>query len=236
MTRALPFTVLVILDRDAAARAGRSLVDQGLRALDATGAEHAALLVRIKDRPAAESADAVRALRTACTARSARLLVHTFVDVALTEGADGVHLSSGSSVSGASASFTPASSDDPRTARSSFDAAARPDALVGWSRHASDTLTDDDARLAACSYVTLSPFARPHSKPDDTRAVLGVSGFAARTRAAHVPVIALGGVDEKNVASARRAGASAVAVLEGVCGAHDPARALDAVVDAWTRD
>jgi len=221
----LPFAVLVILDRDAAARAGRSLVDQGLRVLDARGAEHAALLVRIKDRPAAESAEAVRALRTACSARSARLLVHTFVDVALSEGADGVHLSSQVAVS----------SDDPRTARSSFDAAARHDALIGWSRHADDSLGDDDARIGACSYVSLSPFARPHSKPDDTRAVLGADGFAARARHAHAPLVALGGIDEKNVAAVRSAGAAALAVLENVCGAREPARALDALIDAWMR-
>jgi len=210
----LPFTVLVILDVEAAARAGRSVVEQGLRALDARRASSAAILVRMKDRPASESADVVRALRPACSARRAPLLVHTFVDVARDEGADGVHL---------------ASTDDPRAARAALGSTA----LVGWSRHGDDAL--DDARVDACSYVTLSPFARPRSK-EDARDVLGEDGFRARVQGARVPVVALGGIAPGNVAAARRAGAAATAVLGWVCGAADPARALDAVVRALDDD
>lgn len=211
--RELPFAVLVILDVEAAARAGRSVVEQGLSALDAQSASIAAFLVRMKDRPASESANVVRALRPACSARRAPLLVHTFLDVARDEGADGLHL---------------AASADPRAARAALGASA----LVGWSRHAGCAL--DDARVAHCTYVTVSPFARPLSK-EDARAPVGEVAFAALVRDARAPVVALGGIHPGLAPIARRAGAAGIAVLGWVSESAHPASALDALVDAFVR-
>ncbi|MGH3424952.1 MAG: thiamine phosphate synthase, partial [Nocardioidaceae bacterium] len=51
----------------------------------------------------------------------------------------------------------------------------------------------------------------------------------------HVPLVAIGGIDETNAASVIEAGADGVAVVSAICGAGEPqiaARRLRTVVDA----
>jgi thiamine-phosphate pyrophosphorylase len=73
------------------------------------------------------------------------------------------------------------------------------------------------------SYVTISPVAPSASKPGYGPA-LGVAGVRrAAALAGEVPVFALGGIDARNAAAMRGAGAHGVAVMGPVMRADDPA-------------
>jgi len=95
----------------------------------------------------------------------------------------------------------------------------------------------DDAEIRAAvsggaSYLTISPVAASASKPGYGPA-LGLPGLRrAVTLAGHVPVFALGGVDEQNAADLRNAGAHGVAVMGAVMRADDPAGAFRRISQA----
>jgi thiamine-phosphate pyrophosphorylase len=110
-----------------------------------------------------------------------------------------------------------------------------PDAVVGWSINDLAQL-DDDAELAACSYVAVSPVWATPTKPDASTpfGLSGVRAVAERV-AGRLPVAAIGGIDATNAADVVMAGADGVAVVSAVCGAADPRAAagrLRASVDA----
>ncbi|MFM2152412.1 MAG: hypothetical protein RL199_847 [Pseudomonadota bacterium] len=137
-----------------------------------------------------------------------RLVVNDRLDVALTAGADGVHLGQ----------------DD-------LDAAAAVDLLtllgrregflVGLSTH-----SEDEVRCAAVlgvDYVGFGPVFATSTKAD-AQPVRGLDRLASAVRVAGpLPVVAIGGLGRANVAAAARAGASMVAVISDVQDAPDPA-------------
>ncbi len=114
-------------------------------------------------------------------------------------------------------------------------AALGPGTLVGRSVHsaaaAADLASDGaDYLLAGHAFPTAS---HPGQPP------LGPAGLRAVVAAARSPVIAIGGIDAGNAATAVRAGASGVAVLGAVGEAADPARVaaeIRAAVDAALRE
>ncbi len=73
----------------------------------------------------------------------------------------------------------------------------------------------------------VSPVFRPGSKPDDTRAPLGVAGFQRIARALPCPAFALGGIETTNAGSVKAAG---VAVISAVLHASDPKAAAQALL------
>lgn len=138
-----------------------------------------------------------------CRARGLPWLVHRRVDLAKALDAAGVHLPE----------------------RGLTVAEARgvlgDHALVGASRH--DVVGLRRAAAGGATYATLSPlFGTPGKGP-----ALGLERFAS-TRGAvpGLPVLALGGIGPREVASAIRAGADGVAAIRGVSAAPRPAEAL----------
>jgi thiamine-phosphate pyrophosphorylase len=97
-----------------------------------------------------------------------------------------------------------------------------PRMLVGMSAHDSAGI----ARAAAqgADYATLSPIFVSASKPDYPAIGLGLLA------AAPLPLVALGGIDECNLASVIAAGASGVAVMGEAMRADDPQRVIAALV------
>lgn len=90
----------------------------------------------------------------------------------------------------------------------------------GWfGRSCHDRAQVRRAADEGAAYVTLSPFAASVSKPGHGPPV-HPSDYAADSG---VPVLALGGVDPGNAASAREAGAHGIAVMGCVMRAADPA-------------
>lgn len=109
-----------------------------------------------------------------------------------------------------------------------------PEALIGWSIHSFDQLTDLDA-LRACDYLAASPVWPTATKPDTTPP-FGLDGVRALRRAipADLPLLGIGGITAANAGDVIRAGADGVAVVSAIWTAADPeqaARRLREVID-----
>ena len=155
--------------------------------------------LRGKDLSSAELYLEALALRRLTRSLGVPLIINDRVDIALAVDADGVHLGQ----------------DDLPVA-----AARRllgPDKIIGLSTHSLEQVR------AACAqdidYLSIGPIF-----PTRTKLIEGPLGLdlvrEARTFV-RVPIVAIGGISEKNIAEVRRAGADIAAVVSAVVGAAD---------------
>jgi thiamine-phosphate pyrophosphorylase len=142
----------------------------------------------------------------------ATVMVHGDVAAASGAGAHGVHLRRGG---------------DAAAARRALG----PGALIGVSAHSLEEARDAEA--AGADYVTLSPIFRSDSKPGYGPAV-GLEGLARIAAAVSIPVLALGGITETNIADCLDAGAAGVAVMGTVMRAADIPSVTRVLVRALT--
>jgi thiamine-phosphate pyrophosphorylase len=164
--------------------------------------------VREKDLPPDEQVLLARSLLPRAHANGAKLMLHGEARLAKDAGADGVHLPSGS---------------DLAAARGLIGG----DKILGVSIH---TVTEAEAIDPACvNYVLAGPAFETASKPGYGPEI-GRKGLAEITRAARVPVLAIGGINAARVGELIAAGAAGVAVMGGVMRARDPAREVAALV------
>ena len=155
--------------------------------------------LREKDLPPAERRRLLAELVALARPYGAVVTAHDDLAAAIAIGAGGVHLPGGG---------------DPADARRRL-----PRGLVGVSAHAPDEAA---ALIAAgADYVTISPIFLTVSKPGYDRTI-GLAGLAETARAARGPVVALGGLNEANIAACLEAGAAGVAVMGEVMRAADP--------------
>lgn len=143
----------------------------------------------------------------------ATVMVHGDIDSASGAGAHGVHLPRGG---------------DPAAARRALGSAA----LIGVSAHSLEEARD--AEQAGADYVTLSPIFSSDSKPGYGPAV-GVDGLAYVVANVSIPLVALGGITENNIADCFQAGATGAAVMGAVMRAPDPGAAVFALLKAMAR-
>jgi thiamine-phosphate pyrophosphorylase len=142
----------------------------------------------------------------------ARLSIHGDADVAAMAGVDGVHLRAGADASAARARLGP-------------------QALIGISVH-----TVAEARrldVSVLDYCIAGPVFATASKPGYGPA-LNPSGVALIAQATALPVIAIGGVADRNVGLVMAAGVSGIAAMGGVMRAGDTGAEMRALVDALT--
>lgn len=132
--------------------------------------------------------DLARALRRRIPAPT-RLLISARFDIALAAAADGAHL--------------PADHLPALRVR-----AAAPDLLLGLSTHTLEEVSA--ASPTAVDYVLHAPVFAPISKPA-ARPPLGLAGLAEAVAASPVPLLALGGIDEKVLEGIAATGAHGVA-------------------------
>jgi thiamine-phosphate pyrophosphorylase len=142
--------------------------------------------VRDKDLPAREMIAVVRR----AVEVSRKVLVNSRVDVALAAGAAGVHLPSGSIAASGWRRITPAGF------------------LIGVSCHSLEDVVQ--AEREGADYVMFGPVFTPLSKRSDL-APRGLEELGRVSRVVRIPVLALGGITEKNAADCVAAGAAGVA-------------------------
>ena len=138
----------------------------------------------------------------------AAFFVNDRVDVALLTGADGVHVG-----------------QDDLPAREARRLLPRP-RLIGVSAG-----TPEEARRAereGADYVGVGPVFATATKPDAGEP-LGLDRLAAIAAAVGIPVVAIGGITQDNVASVFAAGASGAAVVSAVVAADDITAAARAI-------
>jgi thiamine-phosphate pyrophosphorylase len=195
----------VILDRTAAR--GRDLEDL----LDAVLAGGCRLVqLREKEWPSGRLYPLARRLAARCRAAGAVFVVNDRVDLAVTAGADGVHLGQ----------------DDlpPEAAR----ALLRPGMILGLSTHSVEQARA--AQAAGADYVAVGSMFPTGTKPDFQ--LVGPALVRTLRPEIRVPLIAIGGITLDNVGEVIRAGADGVAVISAVCAAADPKAATERFLDA----
>lgn len=119
-----------------------------------------------------------------------KFIVNTRTDVALACGAHGVHLPAGSPAASSLRKMTP------------------PGFLIGVSCHALPELRI--AEQEGVDYAVFGPVFAPVSKPSDVTP-RGLAGLRYAARVVRIPVLALGGVTERNLEACIAAGAAGVA-------------------------
>jgi thiamine-phosphate pyrophosphorylase len=135
-----------------------------------------------------------------CRRAGALFFVNDRVDTVAAVGCDGVHLGVEDLEVG--------------TARRRLP----PGSIIGFSPE--NLQQAREAVEASADYLGVGPvFATPTK--GDAGEPIGLEGMAAYAEENLAPVIAVGGVDEENAASALQAGASGVAVVSAVTGAPD---------------
>jgi thiamine-phosphate pyrophosphorylase len=178
---------------DRAATGGRSLEQVVAAALEGAGAQapQVAVQLREKDLGGRELLALARSLRAVTAAAGAQLFVNDRVDVALAAGADGVHLGG--------RSLAPA--DVRRLA---------PQLRIAVSTHTRAEV--ERAAAAGAHFVVFGPVFETPSKPG----IFTGLDQLAQVVALGVPVLGLGGIDEKNAHRCILAGASGVACIRSV--------------------
>lgn len=166
--------------------------------------------VREKDLPDDEQILLVRALLPAVRAQNAKLMLHGQATLAKAAGCDGVHLSAGSDSAAARALIGPGK-------------------IVGVSIHTVTQAAAIDATFV--DYAVAGPAFETASKPGYGPEI-GRQGLLEMTRAAPVPVLAIGGVNAARIGELIAAGAAGAAVMGGVMRASDPEQEVRALVAA----
>ena len=174
------------------------------------------LQLRAKQIAARGFAAAARRVLPLCRAAGVPFCVNDRLDVALSVGAQVVHLGQ---------------DDLPLAdALGVRVAAGRPDLVVGFSTHnAAQALA---AVSAGADYIGFGPVFATSSKlnPDP---VVGLSQLAEICRLVSVPVVGIGGVTPQQAGLLARAGASAAAIISAVNSASDPTAAGRQVAAAF---
>lgn len=181
----------------------RGDVDETARIVEAALAGGADVIqLRKKAMPSGERERLARRLRQLTRAHDALLIINDHPDLAIAADADGVHLGQDDA--------------EPAAVRAM---AGFGDRLIGRSTHSLD-----QARAAVAEgadYLGVGPVFATPTKPG--RPAVGVGLVRTASTAVAVPFVAIGGIDETNVASVVEAGARAIAVVRAVYGAGDPA-------------
>jgi len=171
------------------------------------------LQLRHKTLPRGQLLELASRLRQVTAEAGALFIVNDHMDVALLAGADGVHLGP-DDVSVESAR---------RLAPEGF--------LIGAS--ASIPEAARAAVKAGADYIGCGATFSTPLKPNKN--VIGPAGVASVSAAVRVPVFAIGGIDESNVAQLTAVGVHRVCVIRATADAPDPesaARRLRAMLDA----
>ncbi|MGE3782926.1 MAG: thiamine phosphate synthase, partial [Alphaproteobacteria bacterium] len=155
--------------------------------------------LREKDLRADERRELLRELLVLGSRHGATVTVHDDIEGAAACRADGVHLPGGG---------------HPAEARRRL-----PAGLIGVSAHSPQEAALQIA--AGADYATLSPIFLTQSKPGYGPAV-GLAALADAARLASAPVVALGGIDDENIAACLATGARGIAVMGEIMRAADP--------------
>lgn len=204
----------LIVITDAELAAPRTLDDIVAAALEA-GAP--AIQLRDKTAPAATLHDQALRYREMTRRTGALLFVNDRVDVALSAGADGVHLGPHDLPVGA--------------ARRAATAAGRADLLIGFS--ADRPHTAREAAAAGAAYIGCGAVFGTASKADVGDERIGTARLHEVVEGVAIPVVAIGGITPANVREVARTGAAGAAVIGAIMAADDIHATVTALLAAF---
>jgi len=181
---------------DAQALAGRNEVEAARQAIQG-GAS--VIQLRDKVRPKAELVPLAQELQKACAEANVLFIVNDHLDIALASDADGLHLGQEDLPLPIARRLLPI------------------DRIIGSSAATLDEAIE--AQGQGADYVAVGSVYATPSKPGTRLA--GPETLRRVKEKVSVPVVAIGGINEDNVAEVINAGADAVAVISAVLGAND---------------
>lgn len=170
--------------------------------------------LRLKGASDGEILEAARRFQSACAAHGALFILNDRPDLVEEAGADGVHVGQ---------------DDAPPAKARALVGAQR---LVGLSTHTPQQVE----RAAGADYIGVGPVYATPTKPG--RPAVGLELVRRASRQARVPFFAIGGINTRNVAAVRGAGAERIAVVRALTESGDPertARELRAALTAEVR-
>lgn len=185
----------VIVDRAAAGT--RDLADLAAAAIRG-GAD--AIQLRDKTASSAQLIEEGKRLLPFTQAAGIPLIINDRVDVALSFGADGVHLGQ---------------EDLPIIEARRI---LGPTRLIGRSTHSLEQARRAEAEGA--DYIGLGPIFPTPTKPDYGSVGTALIGTVAQQ--VRLPIVCIGGIDEATIKQVVESGATCVAVVRAVCHAQDP--------------
>ena len=204
----------LITDRKATGgRALMEVVAAALTGIAGSGLDpgDVAVQLREKDLQGRALTELGRALRATTAAAGVRLFINDRVDVALAVGADGVHLGE--------------TSLGPADAR-----AIAPTLTVAVSTHG---IADVRAAVGKAAFAVFGPIHETPSKRGYGPPLgIGALAEAVRLALADLPLLALGGIDARDVPEVVAAGARGVACIRPVMAATDPGTAVRSLCQA----
>jgi thiamine-phosphate pyrophosphorylase len=172
-----------------------------------------ARLVQIRDKrtPLRELIEDIHDCVRFAAEQGVRLIINDRSDLALSCGADGVHLGR----------------DDlpPEAARSILGDRK----IIGCSTHSITQARS--ASLLPVHYIGFGPVFETRTK-DQADPALGLAKLKTACRISAVPVVAIGGIDLMNVRKVLECGASSAAVISSLMSAHDIAEKMQEFLEA----
>jgi thiamine-phosphate diphosphorylase len=150
-------------------------------------------------------------MKRLCADKDVMFIVNDRLDIAMATQADGVHLGQ---------------DDFPIPVARELLGKNR---IIGGS-----AATMEEARKCladGADYVGFGP-VYPTGSKDDAGPVSGIETLRKIVEAIPIPIIAIGGVDERNAYDVMRAGAHGIAVISAVCCREDPRQATRGLYEA----
>jgi len=168
--------------------------------------------LRAKSLPAGDMLQAAKKVAAECKVYGAIFIVNDRADVALLSGADGVHVGQ---------------DDIPvRACRKVLG----PKALIGVSTNSIEEAIE--AVKAEPDYIGYGPIFTTESKQTSGNP-RGVESLAEVVKAVAIPVVAIGGIMPDNVASVKKAGAHAAAVITALALHGDIEKGAREIIRVW---
>lgn len=161
--------------------------------------------LREKKRNTKEVYKRALAAKKCCAQYAVPLIINDRVDIALAVDADGVHLGQ---------------KDLPVAIARRLLGAHK---IIGWS--VSNEVQAIEANQLAINYIGLSPIFNTTTKTKDLDPPLGIEGLKRLKAISNNPIICIGGIQQKNVASIIANGSDGVAVVSAISQANDPLQA-----------
>lgn len=160
-------------------------------------------IVQYRDKQAGtrKMVETAAALCDICHRLGVFFLVNDRVDVALAVGADGVHVGQ---------------EDMPAVIARRL---LGKDKMVGVTVHNAAEIAQ--AEREGADYLSLAPVFATSTKPDH-QTPLGPHGIKMLAAEVHLPVVAIGGINQSNAAEVIRSGVQGVCVVSAVLSADDP--------------
>ena len=142
-------------------------------------------------------------MKNECRKRKALFILNDRADLALLAGADGLHLGQ---------------KDLPvKIARSIFSG------IIGVSTHNAKEIRK--AKIDRVDYIGFGPVYLTATKKG-LPPVAGIELLRTAVKRANIPVVAIGGINGKNIGEIYSSGANCAAVISAVCGAKEPKKAI----------